>query len=173
MHNAFSTSNLPTLREFEKNLSQKCINIVQPKMRKKRGRKRVNGKKGYENIEGVQKPSSPFFLYVQHIKDQIKEPQDGMSNKEIISAASKLWGDLSTTDKKSWCKKHEQIKQTYMDKKKLIDENKFQDSILTSAFNDQLNISPPQSPTPDIGSLTSISENLLELSCPIIQTPHF
>ena len=144
LHCYFTQSGNPILVNFENQLS-----IITPptkigevkKTRKPRSQSsRKPRTRKLENIEGVIKPSSPFFMFMAEERIKLRESNPTIANKDIIRIAGQKWIALKSDKKDHYCRKHEEIKANYNKYKKIREENKEQDSFLSSIVNQKLSI---------------------------------
>lgn len=97
---------------------------------------KIKRKAKFEAIKGVPKPTSPFFLYFDHVK-LLVEKEGIKYNGNLRKYAGEQWGKLSEDDRKFWSRKFESIKADYFFKKKQLEDK--ENAIWMEISNDQLN----------------------------------
>lgn len=61
-------------------------------------------------VSETKKIPNPFFLFFTEIRPKVKKENPNMSSREVTSIISKLWKEMSHTEKNYWCEKYSRLK---------------------------------------------------------------
>ena len=108
-------------------------------------------KSKYEVIDGVSKPTSPFFLFFDNFRE-LESKKEVKYEGNLRKHAGEIWRQLPEQERKVWSKKFNDMKDAYFNKKKQL-ENKENTIWSLTSWNDI---------KPDLDNLPEVNFDTLE-----------